>query len=47
MERQQNFAFALGVADEVRILYKRGAVVEEVPDELERNKEIQGLYLAI
>ncbi len=47
MKRQQNFAFALGIADKVHILYKGGVVFEGVPDGLERDKEIQDLYLAI
>jgi branched-chain amino acid transport system ATP-binding protein len=44
---EQNFAFALGIADQVYILQKGVVVFKGDSEELERNKEIQDQYLAI
>jgi len=44
---EQNFAFALGVADKVYILHKGTLVFRGNSIELERNREIQDHYLAI
>jgi branched-chain amino acid transport system ATP-binding protein len=44
---EQNFAFALGIADQVYILQKGVVVFKGDSRELERNKEIQDQYLAI
>ena len=44
---EQNFAFALGIADQVYILHKGVVVFKGDSEELERNREIQDQYLAI
>jgi branched-chain amino acid transport system ATP-binding protein len=44
---EQNFAFALGIADQVYILHKGVVVFKGDSKELERNREIQDQYLAI
>lgn len=44
---EQNFAFALGVADQVSILDKGIIVFKGTSDELEKNREIQDQYLAV
>lgn len=44
---EQNFAFALGTADQVYILHKGVIVFQGDPEELERNREIQDQYLAV
>ena len=44
---EQNVAFALGMADHVCILHKGTVVFKGPSKELEGNKEIQDLYLAI
>ena len=44
---EQNFTFALGIADQVYILHKGIVVFKGSPEELERNREIQDQYLAI
>jgi branched-chain amino acid transport system ATP-binding protein len=44
---EQNFSFALGIADQVYILHKGIVVFKGSSEELERNREIQDQYLAI
>jgi branched-chain amino acid transport system ATP-binding protein len=44
---EQNFTFALGIADQVYILHKGIVVFKGSPEGLERNREIQDQYLAI
>ncbi len=44
---EQNFAFALAIGDHVSILHKGTVVFRGPSKELEQNREIQDLYLAV
>ncbi len=44
---EQNFAFALGMGDHACILHKGTVVFRGLPKELEQNRQIQDLYLAV
>jgi branched-chain amino acid transport system ATP-binding protein len=44
---EQNFAFALGIADKVYILHKGVITFEGTPDEIKEAKEVQDQFLAV